>query len=292
MRELPKMPDHLSLAGPGDDLDVRAARAVRERTDLVPVAGLVLGSGLGPALGDDLIEEASFAFSELPGFPQPGVPGHAGRLTLGRIAGIPVAAFSGRGHFYEGNDMDAAALLPRLARALGADTMVLTAAVGGVDPGLPAGTVVILRDHVNLMGTAPLRGWRLPDGSPAFVPMSEPYDAELRKLALERAAAVGVDALEGVYAAMAGPAYETPSEIEHARQAGATVVGMSMVPEVLPARALGMRVLGVCSLTNASGEDVTHEVVVRVASETAAAVGRLLVDLFPRLPLEGVPLDA
>jgi purine-nucleoside phosphorylase len=290
MHETPNTPN-LRLAGPGDDLDVRGARAVRERTELVPAVGLVLGSGLGPAL-DELVEDVSFAYSELPGLPQPRVPGHAGRLTLGRLAGIPVAAFFGRLHFYEGYDMDAAALVPRLARALGADTMVLTAAVGGVDPVLTAGTVVILRDHVNLMGTVPLRGWRSPDGSPAFVPMSEPYDAELRKLALERADAVGVDAVEGVYAAMAGPAYETPSEIELARHAGATVVGMSVVPEVLPARALGMRVLGVCSLTNAYGEDVTHEEVVRVASERAAAVGRLLVDLFPRLPLEGAPLDA
>lgn len=275
------------LPGPGDDLAVRAAEAVRARTDLVPAASVVLGSGLGPALGDSLEEDTSLSFADLPGFPPPGVPGHAGRLILGRLAGVPVAAFSGRVHFYEGHGMDVPALLPRLARELGASTMVLTAAVGGLTPGLPAGTLVVLRDHLNMMGTAPLRGWRYPDGMPAFVNAQDVYDPELRELALEVAAAGGIGAAEGVYAAMAGPAYETPAEVAMLRQAGATVVGMSMVPEAMPARALGMRVLGLCSLTNAYGEHVSHEEVVRVSNETAAAVGRILVDLFPRLPLEG-----
>jgi purine-nucleoside phosphorylase len=165
--------------------------------------------------------------------------------------------------------------------------MVVTAAVGGVEPGMPAGTVVILRDHVNLMGEAPLRGWRFPDGMPAFVNAQAIYDPALRELALERAAALGVRAAVGVYAAMSGPAYETPTEVAMLQTLGATVVGMSMVPEALPAHAMGMRVLGLCSLTNAFGEHVSHEEVVRVSNETAIAVGRLLVDLFPRLPSEG-----
>ncbi len=134
------------------------------------------------------------------------------------------------------------------------------------------------------MGTAPLRGWRYPDGTPAFVPMRDAYDPRLRELTLEAARELGIRAVEGVYAAMSGPAYETATEVDFLRQAGATVVGMSLVPEVLPARALGMRVLGLCSVTNALGHDVSHEEVVRVSNETAAAVGRLLVDVFPRLP--------
>jgi purine-nucleoside phosphorylase len=275
------------LPGPGDDLATQAARAVRELTALVPAAGIVLGSGLGPALAGDLQEEVSFPFAELPGFPPPGVPGHAGRLILGRLAGVPVAAFSGRVHFYEGHGMDVPALLPRVARELGARVMVLTAAVGGLTPGVPAGTVVVLRDHLNMMGTSPLRGWRYPDGTPAFISAQDVYDQELRELALEVASANGIGAVEGVYAAMSGPAYETPAEVAMLQQAGATVVGMSMVPEAMPARALGMRVLGLCSLTNALGEHVSHEEVVRVSNETAAAVGRILVDLFPRLPMEG-----
>ena len=275
------------VPGPGDDLAARGAGVVRAVTDLVPTVGIVLGSGLGPALGDELVEEASFAFTDLPGFPPPGVPGHAGRLILGRLAGVAVAAFSGRVHVYEGHGMDTPALLPRLALELGARTMVLTAAVGGLEPGRSAGTVVVLRDHLNMMGEAPLRGWRYPDGMPAFVNTQEIYDAELHRLALRSAEELGIRAVPGVYAAMPGPAYETPTEVAMLQTLGATVVGMSMVPEALPAHALGMRVLGLCSLTNAFGEHVTHEEVVRVSNETAIAVGRLLVDLFPRLPTDG-----
>jgi inosine/guanosine/xanthosine phosphorylase family protein len=271
------------LPGPGDDLPQRGATVVRAITDLVPRVAVVLGSGLGPALEGDLDDVASFAFTDLPGFPPPGVPGHAGRLVLGRLARVPVAAFFGRVHFYEGHGLDVPALLPRLAEALGATTMVLTAAVGGLEPGLAAGTVVVLTDHMNMMGAAPMRGWRFADGMPAFVGMHGAYDPALARLAIERAGAIGVRAAPGVYAAMSGPAYETPAEVEFLRRAGATVVGMSMVPEAVPARALEMRVLGLCSVTNAFGEPVEHDEVVRVSNETAKAVGRLLVDLLPRM---------
>jgi purine-nucleoside phosphorylase len=271
------------LPSPGDDLAAQAAAAVHGAIDLVPLAGVVLGSGLGPALGDDLEETASFSFTDLPGFPPSGVPGHAGRLVVGRLAGVPVAAFFGRVHFYEGHGMDVPALLPRLARELGAEIMVLTAAVGGLVPGEASGTVVILRDHLNMMGVAPLRGWRYPDGMPTFINATDVYDEKLRELAFDRAQALGIPSSMGVYAAMSGPAYETPTEVRLLQAAGATVVGMSMVPEALPATALGMRVLGICSVTNAFGEHVEHEEVVRVSNENAVAVGRLLVDLFPRL---------
>lgn len=271
------------LPGPGDDLAARAAAVVRSATDLKPLAGVVLGSGLGPALGDALDETASFSFTDLPGFPPSGVPGHAGKLVLGHLAGVPVAAFFGRVHFYEGHGMDVPALLPRLSKELGADTMVLTAAVGGLVTGEAAGTVVILRDHLNMMGVAPLRGWRYPDGMPAFISTDGVYDEALRDLAFERTQALRISSSIGVYAAMSGPAYETPTEVGMLQAAGATVVGMSMVPEALPAAALEMRVLGICSLTNAFGEPVEHEEVVRVSNETAVAVGRLLVDLFPRM---------
>jgi purine-nucleoside phosphorylase len=270
----------VGVPGPGDDLPAEGARLVRARSDLVPSVGLVLGSGLGPALGDDLQLDASFPFTELPGFPPPGVPGHAGTLSLGRLGGVPVAAFSGRVHYYEGHGLD-------VAFELGARTIVLTAAVGGLEPGVPAGTVIVLTDHLNMMGASPLRGWRFPDGTPAFINAQEVYDRSIADLAIERADALGIGAARGVYAAMSGPAYETPTEVGMLQRLGATVVGMSMVPEALPARALGMRVLGICSLTNAFGAHVTHEEVVRVSNETAKAVGRLLVDLLPRLPGQG-----
>ena len=271
------------LPSPGDTLSADAAAVVRARTDLVPRAGIVLGSGLAPALGDALEQTASFAYTDLPGFPQPRVPGHAGTLVLGHLAGVPVAAFFGRMHFYEGHGMDVPALVPRLAKELGAETMVMTAAVGGLVPGEAAGTVVILRDHLNMMGVAPLRGWCYPDGMPAFISTTHLYDATLRRLTFERAQDLGIPASIGVYAAMSGPAYETPTEVQMLRSAGATVVGMSVVPEALPAAALGMRVLGICTLTNAFGEHVEHEDVIRVSNEAAASVGRLLVDLFPRV---------
>ena len=143
--------------------------------------------------------------------------------------------------------------------------------------------MVVLRDHLNMMGMAPMRGWRYPDGMPPFISTQDVYDPALRDLALERAEALGIGSSMGVYAAMSGPAYETPTEVRFLQQAGATVVGMSMVPEALPAHALGMQVLGLCSLTNAFGERVEHEDVVRVSNETAISMGRLLVDLFPRL---------
>ena len=275
------------LPGPPDRAADSIVASIRERSTLVPTVGLVLGSGLGEALGDDFTIETAIDYAELPPMPATTVPGHAGRLLLGAIAGVAVVAFEGRFHLYEGHDVHVPALLPRVARALGAPTIVLTAAVGAVVPGLAAGTVVVLRDHLNLMGAIPLTGWRFPDGSPAFVNATAVYDADLRRLTLERATELGIDATEGVYGAMRGPAFETPAEIEMLSRLGATVVGMSMVPESLPAHALGMRVLGICSLTNALGDHVTHEDVLRVSSRTAADIGRLLVDLMPRLPSEG-----
>jgi purine-nucleoside phosphorylase len=275
------------VPSPGDDLPARGADVVRARTALEPAVAIVLGSGLGPALGDALQEDVSFAFDELPGFPRAGVPGHAGRLLLGSLAGVPVAAFSGRIHLYEGHGIEAPALLPRLAHALGARTIVLTAAVGGLLPGEDAGTVVVLKDHLNLMGETPLLAWRFPDGTPAFIDASAVYDPALVELAVDAALRLGIHATTGVYGAMRGPAYETPAEIAMLQTVGATVVGMSVVPEAMPARALGMRVLGLCSLTNAFGDHVSHEEVVRVSNQTATAVGRLLVDLLPRLPSEG-----
>jgi inosine/guanosine/xanthosine phosphorylase family protein len=274
------------LPGPADRTPQTVAAVIRETSTVTPAVGLVLGSGLADALGDALAIESAFDYVDL-GLPATGVPGHAGRLLLGELAGVPVVAFSGRFHLYEGHESDVPALLPRLAHALGARTMVLTAAVGSLVPDVAAGTVVVLRDHLNMMGSVPLRGWRYPNGMPAFVNAQAVYDPALRAAALSRSEALEIPAIEGVYAAMRGPAFETPAEVDMLGRMGATVVGMSMVPESLPAHALGLRVLGICSLTNAFGDHVTHEEVLRVSNTTAAEIGRLLVDLFPRLPLEG-----
>jgi purine-nucleoside phosphorylase len=271
----------LALPGPGDPLADRAADAVRSRTGFVPQVAVVLGSGLGGAV-DALEEEASFSFGGLPGFPQPTVPGHAGRLALGRLAGVPVAVFEGRIHYYEGNPMSVCALPVRLARLLGAGTAIVTAATGGIGEGLSTGHLVVGTDHINLMGENPLRGWTYPDGTPPFVDMVGAYDPELSELAVAAAEAGDVPVSRGVYAAMPGPTYETPAEIEALRRLGAAVVGMSVVPEVLPARALGMRVLGLFFVTNEVGTEVSHEDVVRASHTMAQAVGQVIGDVLAK----------
>ena len=272
------------VPSPGDGVEEAIVRAIRERTDIQPVAGVVLGSGLGDAIAvarelagsGDPIE---IAYRELPGFPPPTVPGHAGTLWLGTITDRPVAIFQGRIHFYEGHPMPLVSITTRVAHALGARAMVLSAAVGSLDPSLTVGSMVVLRDHLNLMGTNPLAGWRYPDGSPAFVGVAGLYDADLSSAALGILQEHGTAVTEGVYAAVAGPAYETPAETEMLRRMGATVVGMSTVPEAVAARALGMRVLGLSFVTNAAGGAVSHEEVLLASKTAAEAIGRVVAGL-------------
>lgn len=259
-------------------------RAIRERTDIQPVAGVVLGSGLGDAIAvawerAGSGEPLEIAYRELPGFPPPTVPGHAGKLWLGTIGGRSVAIFQGRIHFYEGHPMPLASITTRVSHALGARTMVLSAAVGGLDSSLGAGSMMVVRDHLNLMGTDPLAGWRYPDGSPAFVDVSGVYDAELSDAALGILHDHGTTVSEGVYAAMSGPSYETPAETEMLRRMGATVVGMSTVPEAVVARALGMRVLGLSFVTNTAGGAVSHEEVLLASKSAAEAIGHVVAEL-------------
>jgi purine-nucleoside phosphorylase len=175
--------------------------------------------------------------------------------------------------------MPVASITTRVAHGLGARTMVLSAAVGGLDPSLPGGSMVIVRDHLNLMGTNPLAGWRFPDGSPAFVDVSAVYDTTLSDAALGLLRDHRIAVADGVYAAMAGPAYETPAETEMLRRMGATVVGMSTVPEAVAARALGMRVLGLSFVTNTAGGAVSHEEVLLASKTAAEAIGMVVADL-------------
>lgn len=269
------------LPGPGDALADEAAEYVRERSALRPEVAVVLGSGLGAAMGS-VREEASLSFEDIPGFPRPTVPGHAGALVLGELSGVPVAVFRGRIHFYEGNDLSVCALPIRLARALGAGTAILTAATGGIGEDLDTGHLVVGIDHLNFLGQSPLRGWRRPDGSPPFVDMVDAYDPALAELAVAAAERAGVPVSRGVYAAMPGPMYETPAEIAFLRVAGASVVGMSVVPEAVPARALGMRLLGLFFVTNRVGVPVEHEDVVRASDAMAGAVGAVIEDVLAK----------
>jgi purine-nucleoside phosphorylase len=227
---------------------------------------IVLGSGLGDALAEDLAVEAEVAFGELPGFPPASVPGHAGRLRLGTLYDVPVAAFFGRVHFYEGHGIAATTLIPRLAAALGAHTLVLTNASGGLDAGMRVGQLMIIRDHLNAMGANPLFGWRMRDGAPAFVDISHVYDASLVDAARGAAAEAGIDVRVGVYAAVSGPSYETPAETTALARLGADAVGMSTVPEAVAAAALGLRVLGISCITDVAGTELTHQEVLAAAT--------------------------
>jgi purine-nucleoside phosphorylase len=272
------------VPSPGDGVEEGVVRVIQERSDIRPVAGVVLGSGLGEAIAvawerAGSGEPLEIPYAELPGFPPPTVPGHAGKLWLGTIGEQAVAMFQGRIHFYEGHPMRLASITTRVSHALGARTMVLSAAVGALDLSLSAGSMVVVRDHINLMGTNPLMGWRYPDGSPAFVDVSGIYDPDLAGAALTILRDHGTAVTEGVYAAMAGPAYETPAETEMLRRVGATVVGMSTVPEAVVARALGMRVLGLSFVTNAAGGAVSHEEVLLASKTAAEAIGRVVAGL-------------
>jgi purine-nucleoside phosphorylase len=281
----------LERPSPGDGIPEQIAEAIRERTALEPLAGVVLGSGLSEAV-DEVRSAASaegveFSYADLPGFPPPSVAGHAGRLWIGEVRGVALAVFQGRVHFYEGYGMAMASLTSRVSAELGARTMVLTAATGAVDPSIEAGSLVVLRDHLNMIGTNPLIGWRMPDGSPPFVDVSSVYDPELAEAALASARSnLGErgesHVREGVYAALSGPSYETPAETRMLSGHGATVVGMSTVPEAVVARALGMRVLGIAFATNAAGVEVTHEDVLATSKAAAGTIGRVVVDLVER----------
>lgn len=280
------------LPSPGDGVPERIADAVRERTAVRPVAGVVLGSGLSGAV--EAIRAAArdggleIPYGDLPGFPPPTVAGHAGRLWIGEVGERALVVFLGRIHFYEGHGMAMASITSRVSAELGARTMVLTAATGAIDPEIEGGSLVVLRDHLNLMGANPLSGWRYPDGSPAFVDLSDVYDAQLADAALEAARGhveeSGGDprVREGTYAALPGPSYETPAETRMLGRLGASVVGMSTVPEAVVARALGMRVLGLAFATNAAGAEVSHEEVLAASNAVAGTIGHVVLELLDR----------
>ena len=269
--------------GPDDESAQRAAETVRASGAPAPEVAIILGSGLGAA-ARAIEPDAEIAFGDIPGFPTPTVPGHDGRLILGRLSGVAVAAFLGRVHLYEGHAMNLVTLPTRLVVELGARTLISTGAAGGIESTLEAGQLVVGTDHISFLGESPLRGWRDAEGRPPFVDLSTAYDPEMAELALSCAAELNVPASSGVYAAMAGPAYETPTEIEFLRRAGATVVGMSVVPEAIAAAALGLRFGALFCVTNVVGvEPVHHLEVTRVADRFAGRLGELLGSMLPKL---------
>lgn len=256
-----------------------SVRAITARTSFRPMIGLVLGSGLG-ALTKALRVEAEIDYADVPHFPQATAPGHEGKLVFGTLGSARLAVLAGRFHYYEGYDMAQAAYPVRLLRALGGDTIILTSIVGSMNPEMPAGSLVLLKDHINLMGANPLIGPNDEALGPRFPDMSEPYDPALRRIALEEASRQRIPLREGVYVAVAGPNLETKAEYRFLRQIGADVVGMSMVPEVITARHGGLRVLAVVVVSDAcipeTLKPASVEELLRVAAATEPSLTALL----------------
>jgi purine-nucleoside phosphorylase len=263
-----------------------AAEAIRARLPRTqPVAAIVLGSGLG-GLAHQIADPVRVPYGEIPGFPGATVPGHAGELIAGTLAGKPVLALAGRFHLYEGHDVRLAACPARVVHALGARTLIVSNAAGGVNPGFVAGDLMLIRDHINLMFRNPLIG-ALEEGDVRFPDMSNAYDRELGDAAAALATELGLNLREGVYAALLGPTYETAAEVKMLGIVGADAVGMSTVPEVIVARAIGMRVLGVSCITNlACGltpEPITHAEVLESTARAAAGFQSLIAAVVARL---------
>jgi purine-nucleoside phosphorylase len=248
-----------------------------------PTVGLILGSGLG-GFADTLEARVAVPFERLPGFPPSTIAGHAGQMVYGRSGKSQVLVLQGRVHYYEGHDLARVAFPARVLIASGCKTLVITNAAGGIDEKLHAGEIVILRDHLNLLGGSPLRGPNDERLGPRFPDMTTAYDPALRALAARAGKDIGLALREGVYAAMAGPQYETPAEIRMLRTLGADLAGMSTVPEVIAAAHQGARVLGLSCCTNLAAGISPHklshaevtETAARVRDQFAALLGRVL----------------
>jgi purine-nucleoside phosphorylase len=256
-----------------DDLDLmaplrEAEAAVREVTDLKPRVGILLGTGLG-ALAEAIEAEATLPYEDIPDFPHSTIESHSGNLILGRLKGVPVAAMQGRHHRYEGYTFQQIAFPVRVLRLLGVRTLVVTGACGGMNPLMGLGDLVVLDDHINLMGDGPLTGPNLDELGPRFPDMSEPYDRELQEMALQAALERGIRLHRGVYAAVVGPHLETRAEYRMLRALGADVVGMSTVPEVITARHMDVRVLGLAIITDLCLPDALEPVDVPAIIRTA-----------------------
>lgn len=267
----------------------RAAKYVRSVAKLRPKIALVLGSGLG-SFADELSNASRIPYHKIPGFPRSTAVGHAGKLVIGTAAGVPVAAMQGRVHLYEGYSAKEVAFPIRVFARMGVKFVVLTNAAGGINRNFSQGALVVLRDHINLQGANPLIGsndWRFGE---RFPDMTRAYSPDARKIALEELKKLGLVPHEGVYAALAGPSYETPAEIRYLAAIGADLVGMSTVPEVIAARHSGIEVLGISCVTNmAAGildQPLNHEEVLATGERVKTQFIALLRAVLPRIDKE------
>lgn len=264
----------------------RAAAALRRALPEVPRVSVVLGSGLG-SIAEGLDDEVVIPFDEIPGFPTTGVVGHAGRFVFGKLKGVPVLFQQGRFHFYEGYPRELVVAPIRLASAMGTGMAILTNAAGGIRSDLAPGSILMISDHLNLQGRNPLVG-PVVGNETRFPDMSAPYDPELQTMAEGLARKRRIPLARGVYAAVLGPTYETPAEIRYLEVAGADAVGMSTVPEVITARARGMRVLAFSLITNKaaglSDQALDHKEVLEAGRASGGLLGDLLQAVIENLP--------
>ena len=256
-----------------------AARVIRARTKLEPRIALVLGSGLG-GFADEFDEAVGIPYEEIPGFKRSTAQGHAGRLVIGKVDEVPVLAMQGRVHYYEGYSLEEVTFPIRTFKLLGVKTLILTNASGGINVELSQGTLMVISDHVNLMGDNPLRGPNDDRFGPRFPDMTAVYSHELQALVVEEAKAIGVEVRRGIYGALSGPSYETPAEIHLLRGLGADAVGMSTVPESIVARHMGLEVLGISCITNMaagiSDAPINHEEVMATGNRVRETFTQLL----------------
>ncbi len=268
-----------------------AAAAVRQYSSLQPTIGLVLGSGLS-SLADQAEAADIIPYDEIPHWPASTVAGHAGQVVLGKLAGQTVMILQGRTHFYEGYPMSQVTLAVRVMYLLGIRTLIVTNAAGGINSSFAPGDLMLIQDHLNLPGLAgqnPLRGVNDEQFGPRFPDMTQAYDPDLRRVAQEVAAELGISLRQGVYAFVAGPSYETPAELRLLRALGADAVGMSTVPEVVVARHAGMRVLGISSITNMArpdppaGTQLLHAEVLEIGRQIVPRLQSLVYGVISRL---------
>jgi purine-nucleoside phosphorylase len=267
-----------------------AAAFLLSQTELRPQIGLVLGSGLG-SFADDLADAVRIPYVHIPTFPRSTAVGHAGQLVIGKLTGtasaIPVAVMQGRVHLYEGHSAAEVAFPVRVLGRMGIRALILTNAAGGINVEYGQGALVILRDHINLQGQNPLTGANEERFGPRFPDMTYTYARRYREIALEEMKKLAIPAREGVYAALAGPSYETPAEIRYLRTIGADLVGMSTVPEAIAARHMGMNVLAISCVTNmAAGildQTLVHEEVLEVGRRVTGQLITLLRAVLPRI---------
>jgi len=266
----------------------KAARALRMRTDAeVPVA-IVLGSGLG-AFADDLTNSIEIPYNEIPGFARATVEGHAGRLVLGRVGEVTIAAMQGRFHYYEGYSLQQVTFPIRVLKLLGVRTLLLTNAAGTLNMEVEPGSLMVISDHLNLIGDNPLRGENDERFGPRFPDLTSVYARRLQDIVIKEANAIGIEVRRGIYAALAGPSYETPAEIHMLRALGADVVGMSTVPEAIVARHMDIDVVGISCITNlaagVSDQPVDHSLVIATGERVRAQFTELLRRVIRRLDL-------